>query len=215
VSTAFLRQEAAEGRLQPNDLVWREGMPQWIVASAAREVFPAQTSDFDVPLEEPSRHAPEPDLEDTPARRRPRPRERRAPGLSTGAIVAIILSISAVVILVLVGVVIFLINRDTFTTRSGSYTVFLFPGGRDSKPLFFSSGRRVHLHLNTDRHVNLTINVYDARGMLIHSHMRQGIDHHVDFFPPRSETYRIEIIHNGVFGPNGGQARCHVNYRQS
>lgn len=39
VSTAELRQMAAQGHLKPTDMVWREGMPQWIRAAAAKGIF--------------------------------------------------------------------------------------------------------------------------------------------------------------------------------
>jgi len=46
-STSQLRQLAAEGRLEPDDLIIREGMTEWAKASKARGLFPA-ASDGDV-----------------------------------------------------------------------------------------------------------------------------------------------------------------------
>jgi len=42
VNSAQLAQLAASGRVQPNSLVWREGLPQWIPASSLKGLFPAQ-----------------------------------------------------------------------------------------------------------------------------------------------------------------------------
>ena len=42
LSDEALRQWAAEGRLRPTDLVWREGMPQWVPAGGIPGLIPAQ-----------------------------------------------------------------------------------------------------------------------------------------------------------------------------
>jgi hypothetical protein len=39
VSSAHLKQLAATGQLQPTDLVWQEGMPNWMPASAVKGLF--------------------------------------------------------------------------------------------------------------------------------------------------------------------------------
>jgi hypothetical protein len=41
ITTAQLKQLAATGQLQPTDLVWQEGMTDWVVASAVKGLFPA------------------------------------------------------------------------------------------------------------------------------------------------------------------------------
>ncbi len=44
VSTAELKRLAAEGILRPTDMVWKEGMPRWVRASTAAEIFPGANS---------------------------------------------------------------------------------------------------------------------------------------------------------------------------
>ncbi len=39
VSTAEIRQLARRGLLKPTDMVWRDGMPRWVRASSAPELF--------------------------------------------------------------------------------------------------------------------------------------------------------------------------------
>lgn len=41
VDAAELRRLADEGALQPTDLVWREGMPEWVPANKVKGLFPA------------------------------------------------------------------------------------------------------------------------------------------------------------------------------
>jgi hypothetical protein len=44
VSSQQLKQMAATGQLQPTDLVWKEGMEQWVAASSIKGLFVATTS---------------------------------------------------------------------------------------------------------------------------------------------------------------------------
>jgi hypothetical protein len=41
VSAAELKRLATAGDLQPTDMVWREGMPNWVTAGTIKELFPA------------------------------------------------------------------------------------------------------------------------------------------------------------------------------
>jgi len=43
VSSTQLKELAASGRLQPSDLVWKEGMAQWAAASEIKGLFPTAT----------------------------------------------------------------------------------------------------------------------------------------------------------------------------
>jgi hypothetical protein len=40
VSTGELRRLAASGELRPTDFIWREGMPDWVPAADAKNLFP-------------------------------------------------------------------------------------------------------------------------------------------------------------------------------
>ena len=42
VSASQLQQLARSGQIQATDLVWKEGLPQWIQAKAIKGLFPAQ-----------------------------------------------------------------------------------------------------------------------------------------------------------------------------
>jgi GYF domain 2 len=66
VTEDALRRMARSGTLRPTDLVWREGMTDWVEASTVEVLF-APTRSFDA----------EPEIEDRPSRRRFDPEERR------------------------------------------------------------------------------------------------------------------------------------------
>jgi hypothetical protein len=55
ISTPEIQRLVREGKLKPTDMVWREGMPRWVRASSAPEIFPEPTSALDRAL------APAPD----------------------------------------------------------------------------------------------------------------------------------------------------------
>jgi hypothetical protein len=57
VSTSEIQQLAKRGLLKPTDMVWRDGMPRWVRASAASEIFPAGAASFER-ADAPSAHAP-------------------------------------------------------------------------------------------------------------------------------------------------------------
>ncbi len=123
VSEADLRRYAAAGRLQPHDLVWKEGMPRWVPAEAVPE-FAFRAEEPQAPAA-PSRRAPT--AADRPRPRhddfddRPRPRRRAEPeGLSTGAKVAIGLGIGGGVLLLFIVVVVViavLASRNAISTN--------------------------------------------------------------------------------------------------
>jgi hypothetical protein len=65
VTEDALRRMARSGTLRPTDLVWREGMADWVEANTVETLFPR------VPYAEPA-----PEVEDRPGRRRFDPEER-------------------------------------------------------------------------------------------------------------------------------------------
>src|SRR6516165_11460115 len=108
VSEAELKKLAASGDLKPTDLVWKEGMAQWVQAGSAKELYGNLERPKSAALDDPdssrgtrSRKSRSDDDDDYDDRRRPRrrydeddyDRPRRKKGLSTGAKVGITLGI--------------------------------------------------------------------------------------------------------------------------
>ncbi len=50
VSTEQIQSLARDGRLKPTDMVWREGMPKWVRAGSAPELFPDPDALFEKAL---------------------------------------------------------------------------------------------------------------------------------------------------------------------
>lgn len=91
VTLADLKGLLAAGDLKPTDMVWHEGMPAWVRASAVKELFGG-------PVSANSGAAPEP--------RRPRRRPADNDGSSIGIIVAIVFAALVLLGSLLVGVII-------------------------------------------------------------------------------------------------------------
>jgi uncharacterized membrane protein YjgN (DUF898 family) len=55
VSAAQLKELAAGGRLQPTDMIWKEGLPQWIAANSVKGLFGGSSSISQRPASSPAR----------------------------------------------------------------------------------------------------------------------------------------------------------------
>src|SRR5437588_3698504 len=103
VSGARLRDMAAQGNLQPTDLVWKDGMSSWTPAGATRGLFPSQPSAADaIPEVRPAvadvrpRYDRSRDWDDAPRRsmRRPEPQ-----GMTTGVKLLICGAIASILLI--------------------------------------------------------------------------------------------------------------------
>jgi GYF domain 2 len=211
VGPAQLKQLAAAGQLQPTDLVWKEGMANWVPASSTRGLFPAKSAAGPAtmtprPGPETSRRGPikvEPidddDYDEAPVERRPR---RRSQGLSTGAWVAIIGG--SVGFLVLIGVVILMI---VLLSKSGApsgprvFTDTVAPG-KQTYDITFKGGQLATLSIIGQGNTDVEIYVFDRQGRLLASSIIGFTDRrNVAWMPVQTETFRIELKNNGAF-PN-------------
>jgi hypothetical protein len=110
VSVTALREMAANGQLQPTDLVWTSGMSQWAPAASTRGLFPKAAAAAapaplppETPQPEPRRQRFPREREDSDTFRRIR---RQDEGWSTGAKLALAGGILAFCLVLVVGAVI-------------------------------------------------------------------------------------------------------------
>ena len=60
VSSAQLKQLAADGRLQPDSLIWKEGLEDWVPASRVKGLFnESQIAAASAPAQQPAQYAPQ------------------------------------------------------------------------------------------------------------------------------------------------------------
>jgi hypothetical protein len=163
VSGGQLQQLAAAGQLQPVDLVWQEGMPNWAPAGTITNLIPAHRLASPGPAAVPGPADPyaaatagaapyggTPAYGGTPGYdtyevERPR---RKAQGMSTGALVGLIAGMIGVVVVVVV-VIIFIVNLSggssspqRFSLRTNEWRDFrvTFEGGKEAVVTVTSTG---------------------------------------------------------------------------
>jgi hypothetical protein len=212
VSTAELRQLAAQQRLQPTDLVWKEGMPKWVPAANTQGLFASAAPARAEPLA--SSALPPADYDDRPRRRRrdpddrdevddyeERPRRRRRArsggGMSTGVVLLIV---GGVALLCLVGVgvlVLIIVAANRPASGPGTYTVDLGPGQADTRLIHFNQGQMVEIRVNSDFNTDVDLFVEDQRGFRVAFDDRISSDCFVRFSAPVTGNYRVTVVNLG------------------
>ncbi len=210
VSMAELQRLAAGGQLQPDDLVWRDGMHAWIPARTARGLFPnlqpelAPVETEAIPVALPVEVAPAHAPAHAP---RPQPRQGPPPGMSTGAKVALIGGMVVGLVIFVVVIVLAVRSGAPRDNEHGTYVVHLNPGNTDSRFARFVEDRMVTITVISDHfNSNVDLAVYDSRGMRVALDNRAGANCFVQFVPRRTDTYRIEVVNHGP-APNRSVVR--------
>jgi hypothetical protein len=214
VPTAQLKQLASSGRLMPTDLVWKQGMANWVPASNTRGLFPpaaAPVAAAPSPAKAPARRPPifvepidddeEEDFEDEAGRER-RPR-RRSKGLSTGAWVAIIGgSVGGLVLIGGVILLIVLLGGSGAVTGPRTFTDTVQPVSQQNYRVTFKAGQIAQFTIAGQGNTDVEIRVFDLRNTMVASSTANFTDKRsVSWTPPRTQTYRVELRNNGPF-PN-------------
>jgi hypothetical protein len=237
VGAAQLKQLAASGQLLPTDLVWKEGLANWVPASSARGLFPPATA----PASGRAKPAP---AAPVPTSGRIQPAAAAAPasgrtgqpaGLKVPVHVSPIdddedydeapeqrprrkskgLSTGAWVAIIggsvggllLISLVILLI---VLLGRGTSYsTTTLQPRMRDTRFVEFQAGKPVEITVTSDHNTDVDLFVFDQFGRQVASDESLGPNSFVRFVPAQTGRYRLEVVNLGPL-PN----RSHVRYRQ-
>jgi hypothetical protein len=106
-------------------------------------------------------------------------------------------------------IVIVLAARSGGSRRNdtGTYTLHLPPGLRDARAARFVEGRLVTISVTSDQFTNVGLHVFDSRGLQVASHNGPGGNCFLNFVPPRTDSYRIEVVNHGP-----AFSRCVVSY---
>jgi hypothetical protein len=202
VSTEVLTRMATSGQVQPTDLVWREGMPNWAPARTVRALFPEPPQVTPIPVEPARGYAlsPEPAPQpatvpyEPPAQRydepeegywdRPRPRRRRGPNP------ALVITGIAVGVLLLVGVIILLI----FLLKPGNPRTFsLGPNEKYTCDVEFKAGQKVTITVTSDHDSDVDLFVRNRANQVVAFDDGPSKDCRVEFVPQRTERFTIEV----------------------
>jgi hypothetical protein len=206
VSAEVLTRLAASGQVQPTDLVWSEGMPNWAPARTVRAIFPEAPPVPVAPApvaQEAGGYAlsAEPVEEAAPAPRRvrervydepeedewdrPRPRRRRGvhPAVLIGGITA-----GVVVVIGLVVLLVVLLkpgNPRTFSIQAGEKKTF---------HIEFKAGQKAEIWINSENNTDIDIFVFDDANFKVAEDIRFDKNCYVWFIPQRTQTYRIDVV---------------------
>jgi hypothetical protein len=198
VPSTQLQQLAAQGHLQPADLIWKEGMPSWVAASSVQGLFQQQPPAPHIPAGPMDRDryagAPEDDW-DRPVRPR---RRRQAGGMSTGAKVAIFGGIGGLLLVVVVVVLIVILRGAGPRFGPGSFTETVPPGQSRFVNIKFNGGVMAEIIISGQGNADVEIYVYDSANREVTSNWIGVSDQRrVNWVPPSTQTYRVELRSNG------------------
>lgn len=223
VSWDELRQLASTGLLHPTDMVWKEGMADWVKATRTDGLFSERAAPRRAEVEEdqPRRRSRErdrdrdydDDYEDRPRRRR----RRSSEGMPLGAKVAIIGGSIAVGVLIVVVVIVLLVRGSRgggAAVGPGGYVVTLLPGREDTRFFQFQAGQNVRISVSNQlANPNTDVDLFVSRnnGFAVAADTRipmQTRDCFVQFVAPATEAYRVTLRN---LGP--GVATSTVNFQ--
>jgi hypothetical protein len=234
VTEPELQRLAASGVLKPSDLVWTEGMPQWIRASTADGLFPdarLHRGNADWPVAE----NPDTDQADT-ATGQQEPRRRRSPSvyddddddfdphlrrrsrrLSTGTKIALICGgIGAVLVGgMFVAIVVFLMEEGG-NTRSFNLGI----GERMTCNIHLNGGRIVEMWVKSTGMSDVDLMVFDPRNpnVPIASDLGPESDCYVRFVAPTTQNYTVVVVNVDnppVFGRRNAPNSGTLTFRES
>jgi hypothetical protein len=210
VGAARLKELAAGGSLLPTDLVWKEGMANWVAARSTRGLFPSeQVAAKPLPVQA-AAPLPTAEYEEEEEERPRRARRRKRRGLGAGAW-AVIIGGTVGVLLLVGGVIWAIVTFAGGDTRSWN----LPRGQKVAYQLRFTGGKKVELWVTSDRDTDVDLFVFDPAGRQVVADEGDSKDCYVWFVPPATQTYRVEVqnrVRMEPFlqhrnGPNSGTLR--------
>jgi hypothetical protein len=216
VSWDELRQLASSGLLKPNDLVWSEGMAEWVKAVRQNGLFPdvppasALTAEADAPPPPPRRSATRKRIDEeldehdeSDRKERRKTRKKSGSGLKIGVIIGLCVLALFVLGCGVVGVIAIVFGLS-FGGGIADYRVNLAPFGQGSehnRNFTFQAGQRVTVTVTTDRHfgpIQPDVDLFVLRrGGLIASDQDLNPDASVTFVAPATDNYTIRVKNLG------------------
>jgi hypothetical protein len=216
VSWSELRDLAESGILKPHDLVWREGMADWIKAinqeglfadGAEAEANPAAYAETKPPPGRRTRsRADEVDDDDEQPRRVRKRRRERNEGMGVGVKIGLILGgiVGLLFLLGCAGGVLIWIAISVGGGGEGKrqeYTINnLQEGNRHERQFNFRKGQRVVITVDsTVAHPACDVDLFVIRGPndIIASDQRMEKDCRVDFVAPSTGNYTVSVLNLG------------------
>jgi hypothetical protein len=203
-----LRDLVDEGRIGPEDLVWRDGLADWVRAATV----PGLCAD-----RLPAAALPQAALVDKPAHDLYAREKRRAvrrlvneDGMSPG--IKMILWVGgAVAALIVVGVLLFVLTR--VRVGPGEWQVVLAPQQTEERTVTFRGGQTVNITVTVildkdkDQRPNLELSVFPRHGNMPLDVARNPENPSLTFFSQSTQSYRVRLVNRGQ-----NQVTCTVRH---
>jgi hypothetical protein len=212
VSWDELRQLATKELLKPDDLIWTEGMTEWVKAVRQQGLFAqgaptaaaisAAAADYPPAPPKPSaRQRMDDELDEGERRRRPRPK-RTSAGLKIGLIVGAVAFVMLVLSCGLVAVLALTFDFGGFGGGGGtSYNLSLAPNAQDDRVFSFRAGQRVTVTVRTSRIAGPfqpDVDLFVLRGgQQVAADTRISPDCNVTFVAPVTAEYIVRVKNLG------------------
>ena len=238
VSWEELCQLASKALLKPDDLVWTEGMPEWVKAVRQQGLFQdsaAPATSVTTPRAETPEAPPRTssarqrideeldEIDDEDRRQRRKTRKGSGSGLKIGLIIGLVVCVVLLIScgLIITLLVVFLGDRGGpggMPAAGGgiripaNYTVNLGQGGQDNRVVTLHGGQRITITTRTDRAgggAQPTTVVQIVQGGRVHSEARGNVAvHTMGFTAPANGNYIIRVQNQGP-----GNSRITVDVR--
>lgn len=227
VTQAELRQLASTGFLQQSDLVWKEGMANWVKAATVAGLFAAAPATAPAapsaapgaaasgaPREAPVRRRParlerDDDLdEDASDEDRPR-RRRRAPSGSGMGIVLAVVGAGVLLVVVVLGLTLYIAVRGG-GQKAGNFATYsadLPPRGFFARDFDFQAGKPYEFRVTSDRNTDVDLHIEQINGGDLAADTSIGPNSYLFWTPPAAGKYRVRIENLDEDTPN----RSHVS----
>jgi hypothetical protein len=226
VSWDELQQLATQGLLRPNDLVWTDGMPEWVKATAQAGLF-AQPAALAagasrVELVEPpplprsaTRERIDAELDEHEREdRRERRRARRGGGgglkiaLTVGGILVGLALFLSCIGLVVGGIIWWVMEAPS---GNQNYTVNVAPGAHSDRTIRAKANQRVRVELTTPNAGPLpTVGVHILRnGAVIASPEAVGGNLTLNWTAPADDRYTVRVVNRG---PGFAHSRVRITF---
>jgi GYF domain 2 len=229
VSWSELCHLAESGTLKPNDMVWTDGMPEWVKAISQPGLFAARFGADDATSVAESNPGPPPtkrrrdrdedvDDDDRDIRRPRRKRRAESGGMSAGVKVGLLLGAVVAVLIFIVcagGVVLWLVLKSGPTRTQTYHLNNLAPGVKNMRQFNFQRGTKVVITVDSNvTHPATDVDLFVVRGPannnIVASDQRIVKDCHVEFVAEATDSYRVFVDN---LGP--GMANCKVTITEN
>lgn len=232
VTSAELKQLAVTGFLRPTDMVWKEGMAQWVKAGGIKGLFPpgtptspnairAKSDTVPMPMPTRPRNDAVDDDDDRPRRRRrdvdeedeederPRRKRRREKAGMSGLMLGLIIGGCVLAGMIVVGGILFAVLRGGRSGTIATYTFDIGPSQFHSRTFHFQTGTLYEFKVNSDKNTDVDLAIENPPNARVAHDISIGPNSYLQWSPTVSGQFHVKVLNLDMAQGN----RSHVVIR--